>query len=209
MKALVFALTVPVLGLAAATPAHAEVHVGVGIVLGQPSYRQGYGYGNSYGRGRADTARYGYDRGYREGTQDGYRDGERGHRFELYREGDYHDSDKGYQGWMGPRWEYSNAYRRGFEEGYRRAFAQGRRHDGRHDGYDRYDRDRDDHYDDDRDRSPLLKGARGKTRKHHVTDRWPGRMNPPGTVVHGAGGASRRLPRRPAPPGRTSPRSMR
>ena len=44
MKALVFALTVPVLGLAAATPAHAEVHVGVGIVLGQPSYRQGYGF---------------------------------------------------------------------------------------------------------------------------------------------------------------------
>ena len=141
MKALVFALAVPVLGLASSSPA-AEVHVRVGIAVGQPSYRQGYGYGH------ADTARYGYDRGFREGTDDGYRDGERGHRFELYREGDYHDADKGYKGWMGPRWEYSNAYRRGFEAGYRRAYEQGRRHDGHHgrDGDDRYDDDR--HYDD-------------------------------------------------------------
>jgi hypothetical protein len=135
MKALVFALAVPVLGLVTSSPANAEIHVGVGIALGQPLYRQGYGYGPT----RTNAARYGYDRGYREGADDGYRDGERGHRFELYREGDYRDSDQGYKGWMGPRWEYSNGYRRGFEEGYRRAFERGRRHDGRN--HDRDDRD--------------------------------------------------------------------
>ena len=77
MKALVFALTVPVLGLVASSPANAEIHVGVGIALDRPAYRQGYG----CSRGRVDTARYGYDRGYREGASDGYRDGERGRRF--------------------------------------------------------------------------------------------------------------------------------
>ena len=106
MKALIFALAVPVLGLAASSPANADIHASVGIGLGRPSYRQGYGYG------RVDTSRYGYDRGYREGASDGYRDGERGHRFELYREGDYRDADQGYQGWMGPRREYANGYRR-------------------------------------------------------------------------------------------------
>ena len=143
MKALIFALSVPFLGLVASSPANAEIHVGVGIALGRPAYRQGYGHG------RVDTARYGYDRGYREGASDGYRDGERGHRFELYREGDYRDADQGYKRWMGPRWEYANGYRRGFEEGYRRAYEQGRRRcerDGHHgrDHYDRYDNDGDD-----------------------------------------------------------------
>ena len=139
MKALVFALTVPVLGLAATSPANAEVHVGLRVAIGRPAYREGYGYG------RVDTSRYGYDRGNREGASDGYRDGERGHRFELYREGDYRDADKGYKGWMGPRWEYAHGYRRGFEEGYRRAYEQGRRRcerDG-HYGHGRYDGDDD------------------------------------------------------------------
>ena len=68
-----------------------------------------------------------YDRGRSEGSRDGWHDGERGKRFELYQEGDYRDCDKGYKGWMGPRGQYANGYRRGFEEGYRQAYEQGRR----------------------------------------------------------------------------------
>jgi hypothetical protein len=140
-----------------AMPAHAaDVRVGVGITIGSPPhYGHGYGYGPGYRR-PVDTYRYGYDRGLSEGARDGYHDGRRGRRFELYREGDYRDADKGYKGWMGPRWDYARGYQRGYEQGYRRSFEQGRRYcrrDHRHDdrcGYARHDyRDDRGRYDDD------------------------------------------------------------
>jgi hypothetical protein len=120
----------------------ADVHLGIGVTVGRPSYRPGYG----YGRRPVDPFRYGYDRGRTEGARDGFHDGEKGNRFEMYREGDYRDTDQGYKGWMGPRYEYANGYRSGYEQGYRQAFQQGRdRRRGHYDDryYDRRD-DRDD-----------------------------------------------------------------
>jgi hypothetical protein len=139
-----------------AEPAHAaDVRVGVGITIGSNDPRYGTPYENGYGYGPrwAPTFRYGFDRGNAEGARDGYHDGSRGRRFELYREGDYHDADKGYHGWMGPRWEYARGYRRGYEQGYRQAYDQGlrrchgegyerRRHHGHYDRDDRYGRER-------------------------------------------------------------------
>jgi hypothetical protein len=140
-----------------AVPADAaDVRIGVGITVGPsaPRYAQGYGYG--YGRRAADTQRYGYERGRSEGAKDGFHDGERGRRYELYREDDYRDADKGYKGWMGPRWEYARGYQRGYEQGYRQGYDQGRRvcrRDHRHDdrcghGRDAYGRERHE-WDDD------------------------------------------------------------
>jgi hypothetical protein len=140
MKATGLALAAVLPMLAVPSSAETSVRIGVGITIGRPP-RAAYGYGYGYGRPHADTFRYGYDRGRHEGNRDGFKDGERGHRFELYREGDYRDADKGYKGWMGPRYEYARGYQRGYEEGYRQGFRQGReRCDRRHD-HDRYDDD--------------------------------------------------------------------
>ena len=135
---------VAVLPLLAQPARAADVRVGVGITVGanDPRYGTPYGYGN--GRRPASTYRYGFDRGRAEGARDGYHDGSRGRRFELYREGDFRDADKGYKGWMGPRYEYARGYQRGFEQGYRQAYDQGLRYSRGH-GYDRYRRD-DDRY---------------------------------------------------------------
>jgi hypothetical protein len=96
-------------------------------------------------RGTGPAFRHGYDRGWREGSEEGNHDG-RGRRDpRFWREGEYRDGDRGYRGWMGPRWEYASGFRQGYEAGYRRAFAAAR--PGWHDrGYDR-DRSR---YDDSR-----------------------------------------------------------
>jgi hypothetical protein len=126
----------------ASAPSEAGVRIGVGVVIGGPSYRPGYA-----GPG-AD--RYGYDRGYREGAEKGFKAGRRGKRFEFWRDGDYRDADDGYKRWMGPRWAYEDAFRRGYEAGYRRGYSNGLRerggrwYDHDRDGYDRdrWDRDR-------------------------------------------------------------------
>lgn len=154
MKATTLAATVlAATGLGLAAPSSdAGVQVGVGVVIGGPAYGHGYP-----GPG-AD--RYGFDRGYREGADNGFKDGRRGRRFEFWRDGDYRDADDGYKRWMGPRWAYAEAFRRGYEAGYRHGYREGcrerRDRDGRwyeHDrgGYDRgpfdrdgYGRDRDD-----------------------------------------------------------------
>ena len=152
MRAAGFAAAVAVLPLIASPADAADVRVGVGSTIGStgPRYAaQGYGY--SYGRRPVDTQRYGFDRGRDEGARDGFKDGERGRRFELYREGDYRDADKGYKGWMGPRWEYARGYQSGYQQGYRQAFDQGRRKRAyashRHDEHCRHGQD--DRYDDD------------------------------------------------------------
>jgi len=144
---LVAAVSAAVIPLLAGTAHAADVRVGVGITIAPsgPHYaRQGYGYGR-----RPDAYRYGYERGQSEGARDGYHDGERGRRFELYREGDYRDADKGYKGWMGPRYEYARAYQRGYEQAYRQGFEQGRRYcrDGRYRHDSRYGREGYDYYD--------------------------------------------------------------
>jgi hypothetical protein len=131
-------------GLLAATglclvsaPSEAGVQIGVGLVIGGPSYRPGHA-----GTG---VDRYGYDRGYREGADSGFKAGRHGKRFEFWRNGDYRDADDGYKRWMGPRWAYEDAFRRGYEAGYRRAYSDGlRERNGRWYDHDRdgWDRDR-------------------------------------------------------------------
>jgi hypothetical protein len=115
----------------ASTPdVRADVRVGVGVRIDG-----GYGYD------ARNTWRYGYDRGVDEGYREGERDARRYERFDYRDEGRYRDCDRGYKGWMGPRFEYERAYRRGFEEGYARAYRRFAR-------YDRYDRnDRRENYD--------------------------------------------------------------
>jgi hypothetical protein len=110
------------LTVTSAPEARADGRVGVGIRIGG-------------GYDARNTWRYGYDRGADEGYREGGRDARRNERFAYRDEGRYRDSDRGYKGWMGPRFEYERAYRRGFEEGYARAY----RRFARHDRYDRYD----------------------------------------------------------------------
>jgi hypothetical protein len=122
MKATGLALAAVLPLLAAPSFADSRVRFGVGITIGYPTRPA---YSDDHGRSYAGTFRDGYDRGWREGAHDGYKDGERG-RFELYREGDYRDADKGYERWMGPRYEYARGFQRGYEEAYREAFRRGR-----------------------------------------------------------------------------------
>jgi hypothetical protein len=124
-------LLVSALTLASAHETRADVRVGVGV-------RIGGGHRDYDSRG---TWRYGYDRGINEGYREGERDARRHERFGYYDERRYRDSDRGYKGWMGPRFEYERGYRRGFEEGYAHAYRRFARYD-RYDHYDRYDRDR-------------------------------------------------------------------
>ena len=115
--------------LASAPDARADVRVGVGI-------RNGGHYDSR------NTWRYGYDRGDDEGYRQGERDARRHERFRYRDEGRYRDSDRGYKGWMGPRFEYERTYRRGFEEGYARAYRRFARYgrDDCDDHRERYDR---------------------------------------------------------------------
>ena len=112
--------------LAIPAPAKAGVHIGLGIRI-------------DHDRHYYDVHRIAYDRGYEDGHREGEKDGRRGERFSFWDEGRYRDGDHGYRNSYGPRWEYTNAYRRGFEAGYRRAY----------DSYSRYQYDRDyrDRYD--------------------------------------------------------------
>ena len=105
-----------VMGTAAATPAPASA-----------DWRTAIGASHDRGaRGAGPAFRYGYDRGWREG--------------------EYRHGDRGYKGWMGPRWDYTTGFRRGYEAGYRRAFAAARP------GWRERDRDLDRYPHDDRDR---------------------------------------------------------
>lgn len=104
-----------------------------------------------------DSGRIAYNRGYEDGCREGEKDGRHGDRFGFWDEGRYRGGDHGYRRSYGPRWEYTNAYRRGFEAGYRRSFESYNRY--RDYGRDRYrypeggrdwydGRDRDGRYDD-------------------------------------------------------------
>lgn len=114
--------------LTAPAVARADTHVGIGIVVGG-------GHRDSRGAFQA-----GFDRGRAEGAERGYRDGRRGRVANFWHDSAYRDADRGYRGWMGPRWDYEAGYRRGFEAGYRQACASARQgwRDGRWDRDDRY-----------------------------------------------------------------------
>jgi hypothetical protein len=118
--------------LALPAQSQAGVHVGVGIRIDN-----GYYYDGRY----PDTVRIGYHTGYDDGYNEGVKDARHHERFSFWDEGRYRDGDHGYHGRLGPRYEYVNGYRRGFESGYRRGFETSRRDYDRRDDYrDRYDR---------------------------------------------------------------------
>jgi hypothetical protein len=117
-----------VMALPAESVADWRVSVGVG---------RDYGYGS---RGGGAAYRYGYDRGWREGSEEGHGDGRRSRDPRFWREGEYRDGDRGYKGWMGPRWDYAAGFRAGYEAGYRRAYAASR--PGWRHGRERWDDDR-------------------------------------------------------------------
>jgi hypothetical protein len=123
-----------VAGAALALPAEspADGRVSVGVVA---DYARGQ-------RGSGPAFRYGYDRGWREGSEEGHNDGRRQRDPRFWREGEFRDGDKGYKGWMGPRWDYTAGFREGYEAGYRRAYAASRpdRRDRYDDRYRRSDR---------------------------------------------------------------------
>jgi hypothetical protein len=123
--------------LAAPTQSQAAVRIGVGVFLGHPDYRYGYGY-NGYGYNR-DTFRIGYERGVQDGAEHGRHDGWRNESFDFVHDRRYRCGDAGYHRDFGPKDVYVNGYRRGYEEAYRSAYR-----DARHERYDR-----DDHYDRD------------------------------------------------------------
>jgi len=79
-----------------------------------------------YGHGTRPAFRYGYDRGWREGSDEGKNDGRHNHDPRFWQEGRYRDGDRGYKGWMGPKWDYVKGYRDGYAAGYRRAYASAR-----------------------------------------------------------------------------------
>ena len=157
MKAMSVVLGVLTAATAVAIPTESQsgVHVDVGIVLGAPRY--GPGYVRGY-----DASRYGYDRGFRAGLEYGSVAVGRGLAFDVSCNRDVYF---GYDGWMGPRYEYGSGFRRGYEAGYRQSFGTVRieRYDRGHDRGNRYDRrdrddrrgrDRNDRYDrDHRDRN--------------------------------------------------------
>jgi hypothetical protein len=105
-------------GVAAALPAESRADWRVVI---------GASFGRERGpRGGGPAFRYGYDRGWREGSEEGHRDGRRSRDPRFWRDGEYRDGDRGYKGWMGPRWDYVSGFRAGYEAGYRRAYAASR-----------------------------------------------------------------------------------
>lgn len=139
--------------LAVPTAARADWRVSVGV-----GSDDGY---DRRPRGGGPAFRYGYDRGWREGSEEGQGDGRRSRDPRFWREGEYRDGDRGYKGWMGPRWDYADGFRAGYEAGYRRAYAAARpgwRDRGRERwGDDRYryddrDRRRYDNHDEDNHR---------------------------------------------------------
>lgn len=92
------------------------------VALAAPAAAQGYGYGNrAQGYGYGSPA---YDRGYREGAQQGERDARDGRAFNIERNREYRDGDRGWDRRDGDRNAYRNQFRQGFSSGYR-------------DGYDR------------------------------------------------------------------------
>jgi hypothetical protein len=103
------------------------------------------------GRQGGPAYRYGYDRGWREGSDEGRNDGRKHRDPRYWREGEYRDGDKGYKGWMGPKWDYVAGFRQGYQAGYRRAYAAfrpGWRDDDRNRYGDRYRDDDRYRYDD-------------------------------------------------------------
>lgn len=125
MNRTAIALTLALTTIAAATPAVADVRIGVQIGPDRGRYDE---------RGRYGVSRIAFDNGYRDGLREGEKDDRSDDRYNYRDERRYREADAGYRRGYGSRFEYAASYRRGFEEGYRRGYSN-RRHYGR--GYRR------------------------------------------------------------------------
>lgn len=117
--------SVVAVGVLAAVPAAVSAAPGVGIAVVVSGGR---------GHDTRGAFRYGFERGRSEGAERGYHDGRQGGRGDFRRDSWYRGGDRGYRGWMGPRWDYSAGYRQGYASAYRRA-CESARSGGRDSGY--------------------------------------------------------------------------
>jgi len=88
--------------------------------------RSGSGYPNDRNSGRGVAFDAGSERGYQDGLKQGQYDRDHNRGYDLWRNDDYKDGDKGYKSNYGDKRDYQNGYRRGFEDAYRAGF-RGRR----------------------------------------------------------------------------------
>ncbi len=90
---------------------------------GPPSWSNGRARGNgNWDRGGSDLA---FSNGFNDGYKEGLNDGRRRHRNDPYAESLYRSGNHGFQGWYGSREEYRWNYRNAFQRGYERGFADG------------------------------------------------------------------------------------
>jgi hypothetical protein len=136
MKRAVWLVLLSAGAVAAPAAARADTRVGIGITIG------------SAPRGYRDAYSLGLQRGLRDGAEEGRSDGRHRRQFDFWREGDYRRGTPGYKGWMGPKWEYADGYRRGFESAYRKSYAGARRGYRGYYGDERYGYDGRGRYDD-------------------------------------------------------------
>jgi hypothetical protein len=84
-------------------------------------------YGNGYPRGGYGGG-YSYSPGYSNGVNDGYQKGREDardrHSFDPRRHSWYRSGDRNYRNEYGPRREYEDLYRQGFQEGYARGYRE-------------------------------------------------------------------------------------
>ena len=92
-----------------------------------PNTRGDYGYGNGY----PNQGRWGSSPAFANGVRDGYEKGREDARdrdpFDPRRHGWYRGGDRGYRNEYGPRRQYEDLYRQGFQEGYERGYREWRR----------------------------------------------------------------------------------
>jgi hypothetical protein len=69
----------------------------------------------------------GSQRGYQDGQRQGQHDRDKNRGYDLWRNDDFKDADKGYRSEFGDKRDYQNGYRRGFESGYQAGYRGGRR----------------------------------------------------------------------------------
>ncbi len=95
-----------------------------GPVYGGTNYPYGYPSNGGYGYGYAGDI--GYQNGYRDGLEKGQKDWRDRKSYDLLRQDWYRDGDRHYKKEYGPKDDYRNAYRAGFQRGYDESFRGGR-----------------------------------------------------------------------------------
>ncbi|HEY7501909.1 MAG TPA: hypothetical protein VH740_25535 [Vicinamibacterales bacterium] len=106
MKRLLFVPVLGVIGLAAASPASAQI--------GRPDWT----YADEARQPYNEARRVAYDNGYREGIKEGEREGRRREAFNYQDERTWQRADHGYHRSFGDRGRYEQSFRTGYAAGY-------------------------------------------------------------------------------------------